>query len=35
MADGIRNEHPQADEKTVQKILADRLALARRLEQSP
>ncbi len=33
MADGIRNEHPEADETTVQKILRERLALIRRLEQ--
>ena len=34
MADGIRNEFPQADENRVQEILLERLALARRLEQS-
>jgi hypothetical protein len=35
MADGIRDEFPDADEKRVQELLAARLALARRLEQSP
>jgi hypothetical protein len=35
MADGIRNEHPEADETTVQNILRERLALSRRLEQNP
>ena len=35
MADGIRDEFPEADEKRVQELLAARLALARRLEQSP
>ncbi len=35
MADGIRNEHPEADEVAVQKILRERLALIRRLEQCP
>ncbi|HEY4759985.1 MAG TPA: hypothetical protein VIH42_05335 [Thermoguttaceae bacterium] len=35
MADGIRDEHPQADEQTVQQILRERLSLIRRLEQSP
>jgi len=32
MADGIRDEYPEADERRVKKILAERLALARRLE---
>ncbi len=32
MADGIRHEYPKADR--VREILAERLALARRLEQS-
>ncbi len=32
MADGIRNEYPDADETRVQEILRERLALARRLE---
>jgi hypothetical protein len=35
MADGIRDEYPDADETTVQKILRERLALIRRLEQNP
>ena len=34
MADGIRHEYPEADDRRVQEILAERLALARRLEQS-
>jgi len=34
MADGIRHEFPEADENRVQEILAERLALIRRLEQS-
>jgi hypothetical protein len=32
MADGIRNECPDADEQRVQEILAQRIALLRRLE---
>jgi hypothetical protein len=32
MADGIRNEFPGADEQRVQEILAQRIALLRRLE---
>ena len=35
MADGIRDEFPEADTKRVRELLAARLALARRLEQSP
>jgi hypothetical protein len=35
MADGIRDEFPAADENAVHEILLERLALARRLEQSP
>jgi hypothetical protein len=35
MADGIRDEFPDADEARVQEILRARLALARRLEQTP
>lgn len=35
MADGIRDEFPDADEERVQEILRARLALARRLEQTP
>jgi hypothetical protein len=34
MADGICNEHPEADANAVQKILNERLALIRRLEQT-
>ena len=33
MADGIRDEFPDADEQRVQQILLERLALIRRLEQ--
>ena len=33
MADGIRDEYPNADERRVREILRERLALARRLEQ--
>ena len=33
MADGIRDEFPEANERRVQEILRERLALARRLEQ--
>jgi hypothetical protein len=33
MADGIRNQYPDADEQRVQEILRERLALLRRLEQ--
>ena len=32
MADGIRNEFPNASESEVEKILRERLALIRRLE---
>jgi len=34
MCDGIRDEYPQADEQQVREILIERLALARRLEES-
>lgn len=34
MSDGIRDEYPQADDARVREILVQRLALARRLEQS-
>ena len=33
MADGIRDEFPDADEQRVQQILLERLELIRRLEQ--
>jgi len=33
-ADGIRNQYPDADEQRVQEILAERIALGRRLEES-
>jgi len=33
MADGIRAQHPDADENRVQAILRRRLGIARRLEQ--
>ena len=33
MADGIRDEYPDADEQRVREILAQRLALLRRLEE--
>jgi hypothetical protein len=32
MADGIRSQFPEADERRVQEILRERLALARQLE---
>jgi hypothetical protein len=35
MADGIRNQFPDADERRVQGILTQRLALIRRLEATP
>lgn len=35
MSDGIRDEFPDAGEQRVREILAERLALARRLEQPP
>ena len=35
MADGIRDEFPEADEERVPEILRARLALARRLEDAP
>ncbi len=35
MADGIRDEFPEADEQRVRELLVARLALARRLEQRP
>ena len=34
MADGIRDEFPDADEQRVQEILLERLAMIRRLEQT-
>jgi len=34
MMDGIRDEHPDADEQQVKDILAERIALLRRLEES-
>jgi hypothetical protein len=34
MADGIRDEYPDADDQRVQEILAQRVALLRRLENS-
>jgi len=34
MADGIRDEYPDADERRVREILAQRLAILRRLEES-
>jgi len=34
VADGIRDQYPDADERRVQEILAQRVALARRLEES-
>jgi hypothetical protein len=33
MADGIRDEYPDADEQRIGEILRERLASARRLEQ--
>ncbi len=35
MADGIRDQYPDADERRVQEILNQRLALLRRLEEPP
>lgn len=35
MADGIRDEFPDADDRRVQEILKARLAIARRLEDLP
>jgi hypothetical protein len=35
IADGIRDEFPDADERRVQEILRERLAIARRLEDTP
>ncbi len=35
MADGIRHQYPDADEHRIQEILNQRLALLRRLRQSP
>jgi hypothetical protein len=35
MIDGIRDEHPDADENRVQEILAQRLDLLRRLRECP
>ncbi|MBI1914855.1 MAG: hypothetical protein HYS12_08970 [Planctomycetes bacterium] len=32
-ADGIRNQYPDADEQRVREILAQRIALQRRLEE--
>jgi len=32
MMDGIRSEHPEADEQAVRRLLDERLALIRRLE---
>jgi hypothetical protein len=32
MADGIRDQYPEADEQRVQEILAQRIAILRRLE---
>jgi hypothetical protein len=34
-ADGIRNQYPDADEQRVREILAQRIALQRRLEELP
>lgn len=35
MADGIRDQHAEADARRVQEILRERLALLRRLERRP
>ena len=35
MADGIRDQFPDADEQRVKEILRERLALARQLENRP
>jgi hypothetical protein len=34
MVDGLRNEHPDADEPRLRELLAQRIALLRRLEDS-
>ena len=34
-ADGIRHQFPEADDAEVSRMLAERLALARRLEERP
>ncbi|HVS37017.1 MAG TPA: hypothetical protein VMS17_15760 [Gemmataceae bacterium] len=34
MADGLRDEYPDADEQRIQELLAQRLELLRRLEES-
>lgn len=34
MADGLRNENPDADEQRIQELLVARLALLQRLRQS-
>ena len=34
MSDGIRDEHPEADEQRVREILAQRLELVKRLEDA-
>ena len=34
MADGIRDEHPEAEEEEIRAMLVQRPALAQRLEQS-
>lgn len=35
MTDGIRHQHPDATEEDVQRLLLERLDLARRLEEWP
>jgi hypothetical protein len=35
MMDGIRHQHPEADEQQVREILKQRLELLERLEKSP
>jgi hypothetical protein len=35
IADGIRHQFPDADERRVREILTQRLALIRRLEETP
>jgi len=35
MKEGIRHQHPEADERWVEQILRERLALQRRIEETP
>ncbi len=33
MSDGIRNENPEADDQTIQELIAQRFEILRRMEQ--